>query len=224
VGNVRPEGLNFIVANWTEPGSGVTPLFDLGELLLEPLLIFSVLRRSPRSGFVRRRASVQYRIRKQCPCRLGCADTIAPARDLMVAVTQPLGPSMIDLQNCRAHSTTDGLRPRISGHIKVSRLTDGTLIHTGQRVNPLSYCAFIASFQAELRVTLATKLAGYVRTLKWAESNYRGYSWVWRTSRGLGLEKPLQCCRIGEKEWSLGLGVATTKETEERRGLMERPN
>ncbi len=49
---------------------------------------------------------------------------------------QPLGPSMIDVQNCRAHSRTDGLRPRISGHFKVSSLTDGTLIHTGQRVNP----------------------------------------------------------------------------------------
>jgi len=117
---------------------------------------------------------------------------------------------MIDVQNCRAHSTTDGLRPRIFGHIKVSRLTDGTLIHTWQRVNPLSHCAFMASLQAELR-TLANTLApclkaGDVRTLKWAESDYRGCSWVWRTSRGVGLEKPLQCCRRGgEGSWNLGL-------------------
>ncbi len=35
---------------------------------------------------------------------------------------------------------------------QVLTLTDGNLIHTGQRVNPLSHCAFIASLQAELRI------------------------------------------------------------------------
>jgi hypothetical protein len=78
---------------------------------------------------------------------------------------------MTHVQNCRAHSTTNGVRPKICERIKVLTLTDDTLIHTGQRVNPLSDCAFIASLQAELRITLATTLApclnwGYIRILE----------------------------------------------------------
>ncbi len=83
----------------------------------------------------------------------------------------------------------DQLRPKICERIKVLTLTDGNLIHTGQRVNPLSHCAFIASLQAELRINVAASLApclnaGYVHTLKGAESDYRRCSWVRRTSRG----------------------------------------
>jgi len=52
------------------------------------------------------------------------------------------------------------------------------------------HSTFIASLQAELRITLATTLApylnaGYVRTLEWAESDYHGCSWSGGRAEGL---------------------------------------
>ena len=48
---------------------------------------------------------------------------------------------------------------RYAGVSRLQHLLMVPLIHTGQRVTPLSHCAFMASLQAELRITLATTLA-----------------------------------------------------------------
>jgi len=45
------------------------------------------------------------------------------------------------VQNCRSHSTTKGVRPRIAAYFKLSRVIDGTSIHTKQPVNTPSHCA-----------------------------------------------------------------------------------
>jgi len=78
-----------------------------------------------------------------------------------------------------------GYETKICEGIKVSRLIDGTPIHTGQRVNTLSKHALTASPQTEPRITLATALSfSPTRAMSAppnrSEPDYRGTSWTGR--------------------------------------------
>lgn len=106
------------------------------------------------------------------------------------------------VQNCRSHSTTKGVRPGIAAYFKLSRVFDGTSIHTKQPVNTPSHCAL----RPPLRPSYVSPSPPHLPPLPRHGLRLHSQTGRIRTSRvfmGLADEqrtwagKPLECCRTG---------------------------